>query len=76
MRLVRFAVRGFKNLVNEVVLDELGPFEVLHGENNVGKSNLLQAIDLFFALMESLALQMDVAGGSLARGRAVQRDED
>lgn len=58
MRLVSFAVRGFKNLVNEVSLADLGAFEVIHGENNVGKSNLLQAIDLFFALMESLAEQV------------------
>ncbi|WP_157758294.1 ATP-binding protein [Cystobacter fuscus] len=32
-------------------LEELGPINVIHGPNNVGKSNLLQAIQVFFALV-------------------------
>ena len=47
MKLRSFSVQGFKNFEQEVRLDELGDINVIHGENNVGKSNLLQAIDLF-----------------------------
>lgn len=48
MRLRRFSVQGYKNLEQPIVLDDLGPIEVIHGPNNVGKSNLLQAMALFF----------------------------
>jgi hypothetical protein len=48
MRLRSFEVRGFKNLTQSVKLEGLGPINVIHGPNNVGKSNLLQAIRLFF----------------------------
>ncbi|MFO0603948.1 MAG: AAA family ATPase [Polyangiales bacterium] len=54
MRLTRFEVTHFKNFRQTVVLDALDGFDVIHGENNVGKSNLLQAIDLFFLLVGSL----------------------
>lgn len=53
MRLQRFEVSGYKNFRQAVVLDQLGAINVIHGENNVGKSNLLQAIDVFFALLEA-----------------------
>ncbi len=55
MRLTRFEVTGYKNLRRSVALEGLSGFEVIHGENNVGKSNLLQAIDLFFVLLGSVA---------------------
>jgi AAA15 family ATPase/GTPase len=51
MRLSSFRVRGFKNLTREVVLEDLGPVNVLHGPNNVGKSNVLQAMQMFFRLL-------------------------
>lgn len=51
MYLKRYEVSGFKNLTGPVVLEDLGPVNVLHGENNVGKSNVLQSIDWFFALL-------------------------
>lgn len=47
----RFEVQGFKNLIEPVVLDELGEINVIHGDNNVGKSNLLEAMHLFFQLL-------------------------
>jgi predicted ATPase len=50
MRLKRFAVKGFKNFRQEIVLEEMGTICVIHGENNVGKSNVLEAIQLFFQL--------------------------
>lgn len=54
MRLTRFAVKGFKNFRETVTLDAMSGLDVIHGENNVGKSNLLQAIDLFFFLLDNL----------------------
>ena len=42
MRLSSFEVHGFKNLVAPIKLDALEPINVLHGANNVGKSNLMQ----------------------------------
>jgi hypothetical protein len=55
MRLTRFSVTGYKNLRVPIVLDELAGVNVIHGENNVGKSNLLQAIDLLFWLLRRFA---------------------
>ncbi len=51
MRIKCFAVSGFKNFTQEVVLDDMGEICVIHGENNVGKSNLLEAMQLFFGLL-------------------------
>lgn len=51
MKLTSFRVKGFKNFTNEVKLENLGDINVLHGPNNVGKSNLLQAMQLFFDLL-------------------------
>src|SRR5580704_3459634 len=65
MRLASFKVRGFKNLTRELVLDELGPVNVLHGPNNVGKSNVLQAMQLFFRLLR-LGDAQDSQDSSLA----------
>lgn len=48
MRLTYFSVEGFKNFRKPVVLENLQAINVLHGENNVGKSNVLQAMLLFF----------------------------
>lgn len=53
MRLKRYEVRGFKNLTAPVVLDELGAINVIHGENNVGKSNVLQSMEWLFDLLGS-----------------------
>jgi len=44
LRLSRLAARGFRNL--ELLSFEPGPrFNVVHGDNGQGKSNLLEAID-------------------------------
>ncbi|OQY47385.1 MAG: hypothetical protein DRR08_28065 [Candidatus Parabeggiatoa sp. nov. 2] len=50
MQLTRFSVKGFKNFRQEVVLEHKGTICVIHGENNVGKSNVLEAMQLFFQL--------------------------
>ena len=55
MQLTSFRVKGFKNLRQEIVLADLGPVNVLHGENNVGKSNLLQALWVLHWLIERSA---------------------
>src|SRR5690606_17698470 len=51
MLLQRFQVQGFKNIRRAITLDELGPVTVLAGDNNVGKSNVLEALGLFFGLL-------------------------
>ncbi len=48
MQIKRFSVTGYKNFQNEIVLENMGNICVIHGENNVGKSNLLEAMQLFF----------------------------
>lgn len=51
MQLRRFQVQGYKNFREPVVLEALDRINVIHGPNNVGKSNLLQSIALFFHLL-------------------------
>ncbi len=75
MRLLQFQVQGYKNFRAPVCLDDLGRFNVLHGDNNVGKSNLLESIGLFFVAIQ--ALREEARGGSgladrYARGAPVQ----
>ena len=52
--LQEFQVKGYKNLTRTITFGPLGYINVIHGENNVGKSNLLQAMDLYFRLLGSL----------------------
>lgn len=52
MRLISFSVQGYKNLRQRVELRDLEAINVIHGPNNVGKSNLLQAMALFFECLE------------------------
>jgi|GEM_PF-2811788 len=58
MRIKRFAVSGFKNFTQEIVLDDMGEICVIHGENNVGKSNLLEAMQLFFKLLLAMKREL------------------
>src|SRR5437764_334619 len=51
MRLNSFTVEGYKNLTAPVTLGPLRDLNAIHGANNIGKSNLIQAIDLFFGLL-------------------------
>jgi hypothetical protein len=60
----QFTVKGYKNLTQDVTFGPLGRINVVHGENNVGKSNLLQAMDLFFRLLGLESTERDfVIGG-------------
>jgi hypothetical protein len=51
MRVNSFTVAGYKNLIEPVTLGPLGAIHALHGPNNIGKTNLLSSLDLFFALL-------------------------
>lgn len=52
MRFLWFEVQGYKNLRAPLRLTDIGRINVLHGDNNVGKSNLLEAIGLFFVIVQ------------------------
>lgn len=51
MQVKRFSVKGYKNFGSEIVLEDMRAICVIHGENNIGKSNLLEAMQLFFQLL-------------------------
>lgn len=55
MKFEWFEVQGYKNIVTPLRLTNLGPINIIHGDNNVGKSNLLESIGLFFVLLRTLA---------------------
>lgn len=61
MLLRRFSVAGYKNLRRPIVLEDLAPINLIHGPNNVGKSNLLQAIALFFRLLSPTGSDLPIA---------------
>lgn len=69
MRLEWFEVSGFKNLRDRVELQDIGPLAILHGENGIGKSNLLEAIAAFF---EALAGNQGDLRGSLLSTQLLQ----
>lgn len=54
MRLIWFEAQGYKNLRHPVRLDDMQPYNVLHGDNGIGKSNLLEAISAFFEVLPPL----------------------
>jgi predicted ATPase len=70
MRLQWFEVQGYKNIRDALRLEELGRVNVVHGDNNVGKSNLLESLRLFFVLLQ--ALREDVRG-EISRAEAFER---
>jgi hypothetical protein len=76
MRLERFRVQGYKNFRAPLQLADLGRFNVLHGDNNVGKSNLLESIGLF--RLRPTHLTVTLAHGWLLspRGTPVDIDDD
>lgn len=51
MQITRFEVQGYKNLTAPIVLEGLERINVIHGNNDVGKSNLLEAVELAFSLL-------------------------
>jgi AAA15 family ATPase/GTPase len=45
--LTEFRVSGYKSLY-DCTIPGLMPVNVFHGDNNVGKSNILEALEIFF----------------------------
>ena len=60
MYLKSLNIQGYRNLTGPVAFGPLETINVVHGPNNAGKSNLLQAMDLYFRL---LAYDENVSGG-------------
>jgi len=56
VRIESIKIKGFRNLRSAVALDEFADINVLHGENNSGKSNVIDAIELAFSLLGDLAM--------------------
>ncbi len=56
MRIKRFRVVGYKNFTEPVELVTDGPITVIYGPNNIGKSNLLEAIGLPFELLSAFGI--------------------
>jgi AAA domain, putative AbiEii toxin, Type IV TA system len=53
MKLKSFNVQGFRNLTGSATFGPLHPINVLHGANNSGKTNVLQAMEVYFRLLRS-----------------------
>lgn len=51
MKLDRINIQGFRS-IESVTLDDCGGFNVVIGKNNAGKSNILLAINAFFACLQ------------------------
>jgi hypothetical protein len=51
MILTEFRVSGYKSLYDCTITD-LQPINVFHGDNNVGKSNILEALELFCRVLK------------------------
>jgi len=71
MRLQWFEIQGYKNIRAPLRLEDLAEVNVLHGDNNVGKSNLLESIGLLFVLLQ--ALREELRGGLSLRELFEQR---
>ncbi|MGH8550290.1 MAG: hypothetical protein ACRERU_17150, partial [Methylococcales bacterium] len=54
IHLTKFHAHDFRSL-HEVELDDLPPVVLLYGENDTGKSNLIQAIGVWLKIIQSLA---------------------
>lgn len=62
MNLVGFTVENVRSVRDRVVVEGLSPWEVFHGDNNVGKSNLLLGLRTALLLVE-LVWGEDPPGG-------------
>ena len=55
LRLTSFAARDFRSL-RDVTVSDLPPVVLLYGENDTGKSNLIQAVGVWLKIVQALAL--------------------
>lgn len=74
MRVLRFSVEGYKNLTARIDLRDLDAVTAIYGPNNVGKSNLLEALGLPFALMETSEQGRLPLGGRFSLSPQVMSD--
>lgn len=56
MRLEGLRVKGFRNLREGITFESFDSLNVLSGENNIGKSNILAAIELSYLLLGDVAM--------------------
>ena len=61
MRLTSFRAQNFKSLI-DIELTDLQDINVFYGPNNVGKSNILQAMDLFFGMLGARSPDQVISG--------------
>ncbi len=61
MMLTKFQVSGYKSLYDCTISDLL-PINVFHGDNNVGKSNILEALEIFFRALTRWKGTVNVPG--------------
>src|SRR4051794_35921477 len=66
MQVNSFTVEGYRNLTTPVTLGPLCPIGVMYAANNIGKPNLLRALDLFFGLLR--------VGNQVSKDQAVSMD--
>lgn len=55
LRLTSFAARDFRSL-RDIQVEDLPPVVLLYGENDTGKSNLIQAVGIWLRIVQALAL--------------------
>ena len=55
LRLTSFAARDFRSL-RDVQVEDLPPVVLLYGENDTGKSNLIQVVGVWLRIVQALAL--------------------
>lgn len=60
MLLQWFEVQGYKNFRAPLRLEDLGALNIIHGDNNTGKSNLLESLGLLFVALGALREQTPV----------------
>ena len=52
MKIERFRIQGFKS-ITDITVDGLSDINVFFGLNDVGKSNIFQALDMLYGLLKS-----------------------
>lgn len=60
MRITRLRVENFKSIGPAIELTDLGPMNVLHGLNNAGKSNILEALCMAAEVLARLPQHVNI----------------
>jgi len=48
MKIKRIEIQNFRSIIDPLIIDDVRSLMVFTGPNNIGKSNILKALDLFF----------------------------